>query len=708
MYGAISKKRIKQAAFLATIMIIFVSLVRTQLAWGEEAANAPDSSDIQLMSVDASIFASGTGTEADPYMVDTAAQLEAFRDSVNSGESYAGKFVKLASDVDISGSQWTPIGASVRSGSGLATGSTPFSGTFDGGGHTVSGLAITQTGTQSKGDDHAIGLFGAIMGGTVKDLVIKDANIRCTSSELAGICAGFLSQGGTISGVSTSGSLLAECGCGGIVGKMTLSGTISGCQNSASVRSTGGSGNCGGIAGAAYYTQEGAEMHITDCINTGAITGTNDVGGICGLCCGFISGCKNEGAVTGTSYSVGGIAGEVKCLGGISKCTNSADITNTGTGSPYGTGGIVGWVRYDGAAPAYAASAPITVTDNVNTGSVTTASTIGVGGIAGVLYSAGVISGNENHAKELSGKQFIAGIVGNLQDQGASTLPSTVPEGATVENNVSTTATADMSGALTDQFAYNNDPSIFTVVGNGTQWVATSSATGDTRYATLPFAAEHATDGSTITLIADSNATGMLEAPEGENITLDLNGHNIQFAPDGGITAAGDTVTIQGEGDLFALDDDDKIDPDPELFTLKTGSSGKEGHVLLKGGTYPTDISEYVAPGYEMSTLSAPDAVGNLYEVGAVPTPDKPDQPITPVTPGTADNTNGASGNDDASDGSAKPTEDAVRAETQVGSDPSAEPQLGDDSQTLVALLLLGAAVAAMTAAAAALRLRSR
>lgn len=673
MARTVENKSALRLALLAIAMLLIVCFARTQVAWGE----------------DASIFAGGTGTESDPYLIEDATQLGAFRDSVNAGTTYSGEYVKLTQDVDISGAQWTPIGTSVRSGSGLASGSTPFEGTFDGTGHTVSGLTITQNGTQSQGDDHAIGFFGAVMGGTVENLMLADASVNCSSSELAGIAVGFLSSNGTVNDVSTSGSLKAECGCGAIVGKMTLSGTIADCTNAASVTSTGGSGNCGGIVGAAYYTAEGQQMRITNCTNTGAITGTNDVGGICGLCCGFVSDCKNEGAVTGSSYSVGGICGELKNYGDITHCTNSATVTNTATSSPYGTGGIVGWTRYDGAPPAYAASAPFAVTDNVNTGSVTTASSIGVGGIIGVLYSAGTVTGNENHAATLSGKQFIGGIVGNLQDQGASTLPSSITEGATVENNVSTTAVADMTGALTDQFAYNNDPSLFTVTGNGTTWVATRSSTGDTRYASLAYAAANAADDDTLTLIADSTETAAIEAPTVHDITLDLNGHSIQFAPDAGITTDGDTVTIEGSGDLYALDADGKIASSPKLFTVNDGA------VVLKGGTYPMDVSAYVAPDYQVKTLDAPDAVENQYEVVPVDTtPAVPDEPAEPEAPAATTNP------------TPQPATDAQPAQKPVSGEPT--PQLGDDMQNAAALILTIAALAAGMGAIAAFRLRKR
>ncbi len=676
------RRSIGYTVVLAIVMIAFVCFTRAQMAWGEEEAT--DATAV-ASNANATIFESGTGTEEDPYIIASTDQLIAFRDSVNAGTSYENTFITLGQDLDISSGEWVPIGTSTRHSSGITSDSTPFKGTFDGGGHTISGLAMTQT----SGADYAIGLFGAVMGGTIKNLSISHARVEVPESELAGIAVGLLSDGGTVFGITTSGTITAKCGCGGVVGRMTAKGTIAQCTNSADVTVTGGSGNCGGIVGAAYYTPEGAFMTITDCTNHGTITGINDTGGIAGLCCAFVSGCINDGAITGAGYAVGGIAGELKNYGGISHCTNSAAISNPSSAQPYGTGGIVGWIRYDGAAPAYAVSKPISVTDSLNTGSITTNSGIGVGGIAGALYSAGTVSGNENRAQALSGKQFIGGIVGNLQDQGASSLPASIPEGATVVNNVTTTPPAAMAGAFADTIAYNNDSSLFTVEGNGGAWVAQRSSTGSTAYASLAFAMRDAASGDTITLIANSQDTASLEAPEGHDVTIALGGHSIQLAPQSTITADGNTVTIIGEGDVYALSTGGRVpDAVSTIFLEKTDGSGTPGSIQLKGGTYPTDVSAYAAPGYKVEMLTQPDAAGNKYKVveSEPPVPSEPDPPQTPSMPTAPPNA------------SPMPASNAIPNQTQIASDPTATPQLGDAMGIIMGTLLLVASGAALLA----------
>lgn len=653
------------------------------------------------------IFASGSGTSSDPYRISNTDELLAFRDSVNAGTNYAGEQIALTADLNISGTEWIPIGFSTRSGSGVTGTSTPFAGTFNGNNHTIIGLTITTAGSSSINTNRTLGLFGAVMGGTVQNLLLTDVNLNAPTSELAGGAVGLLGSGGTVSGVQVSGSVQALCGCGGIVGRMTAEGTITSCVNAASVTATGGTGNCGGIVGAAYYSPEGSLMTITDCVNRGTVRGLNDAGGIAGLCCAFVSGCTNEGAVIGSGYATGGIAGEMKNRGCIIHCTNSAAVKNESDASPYGTGGIVGWVRYDGAAPAYALSAPIDIADNLNTGTVSAMTGVGVGGIAGTLYSAGTVTGNENRAASLDGKQFIGGIVGNLQDQGASSLPAAVPEGAHVVNNVSTTPLSSMSGSLADRYAYNNDASLFTVQGNGPAWVAQRSSTGGTPYASLAYAMAGAADGDTITLVADSAETGMLAAQADIDTTIDLNGCDIAFTPNSGISATGDTVTITGTGDVYTRNADGMITTTPVPFITEPGADGTEGRILLEGGTYPTDVAAYVAPGYQEHTLEAPNALGNRYEIVAASTPNQPgsssgsgsttnpSQPMRPVKRPLPLRQPGASA----------PAATQTRA-PQVASGVSMPP-LSDNTGTFaLALALLGSAGTITAAAAVVLRKR--
>lgn len=106
-------------------------------------------------------FAGGNGTEANPYLISNAKELALLAEYVDLGNDTASTYYKLTEDIDVSGgSEWTAIG----------TNSNRFKGTFDGGGHTVSGINI------NKPDEKYQGLFG-IFTGTIKNVGIENSSI---------------------------------------------------------------------------------------------------------------------------------------------------------------------------------------------------------------------------------------------------------------------------------------------------------------------------------------------------------------------------------------------------------------------------------------------------------------------------------------------------------------------------------------------------
>ncbi|MCI7233058.1 MAG: hypothetical protein MR546_03970 [Oscillospiraceae bacterium] len=106
-------------------------------------------------------FAGGNGTEANPYLISNAKELALLAEYVDLGNDTASTYYKLTEDIDVSGgSEWTAIG----------TNSNRFKGTFDGGGHTVSGINI------NKPDEKYQGLFG-ISTGTIKNVGIENSSI---------------------------------------------------------------------------------------------------------------------------------------------------------------------------------------------------------------------------------------------------------------------------------------------------------------------------------------------------------------------------------------------------------------------------------------------------------------------------------------------------------------------------------------------------
>ena len=225
----------------------------------------------------------GGGTKDSPYEIPSLATFEVFRDYINSGKG-DGEYFELTDDIDLGGeiSPWTPIG-------GL---SNPFGGTFDGGGHTISGLNIDS-------DESYLGLFGN-SGGTVKNLGV--------SGEITG-----------------GGSYV-----GGVAGYS--SGTIENCY---SICSVSGGGNVGGITGDNYYGE------ITNCYNAGAVSATSNVGGIAGFNRGTIEKCYSSSAVSASSPQLptcGAIAGK-SSSGEISDCYYLIGTADGGIAGSDQTGG---------------------------------------------------------------------------------------------------------------------------------------------------------------------------------------------------------------------------------------------------------------------------------------------------------------------------------------------------------------------------------
>lgn len=334
--------------------------------------------------------------DAQSYVLQSAEQLAGLADLVNGGNDFAGVTVTLGVSLDLDGREWTPIGRSSRSGGGLAAGSTPFAGVFDGNSKTIAGLAISAT----SGADAGVGLFGAVAGSgaAVKGLTLTDVKVEVASSKALGAVTGLLTDGAMVSDCHVEGGTVSGTqGVGGIVGRGLKTGVVENCSNAAVV--TASSANAGGIAGAMYYDQDPAgagdraPFAVRGCENSGAVKGQSvAVGGIVGLSTTCdISNCTNSGTVTGGGTSVGGIAGEQKFGGTVSGCTNKAAATVSG--NQY-VGGIVGWVRYNGAGSTYNTSLSVTVKDCVNEAPVE--GTNCVAGIVGDIYWSCTLTGCTN------------------------------------------------------------------------------------------------------------------------------------------------------------------------------------------------------------------------------------------------------------------------------------------------------------------------
>ena len=219
------------------------------------------------------------------YTVTSADGLMNIAKLVNGGKTDIN--ITLDTDIDLTGKNWTPIGTSF---------SNKYTGTFDGGGHTIKGLTVTT-------NDQFVGLFGSIgNAGTVKNVMME--GVQITSNHMSGSIGGVVGYSwGTIENCSVSGSVSGTIFVGGVVGAQ-WEGSITGCSSSATVK---GMVHVGGVVG---QTDVGATL--TACYATGNVTiEINPAKNIaCGSLVGMNAGssllaCYATGNVTSTGSSTG-------------------------------------------------------------------------------------------------------------------------------------------------------------------------------------------------------------------------------------------------------------------------------------------------------------------------------------------------------------------------------------------------------------------
>ncbi|WP_300257797.1 GLUG motif-containing protein [uncultured Alistipes sp.] len=256
------------------------------------------------------------------YTVTSAEGLKNIAKLVNE-QWNLGINITLTADIDLSGTNWTPIGIDYNH---------QYAGTFDGGDHTITGLTVTTS-------DQYAGLFGYIgSGGKVMNVVLEDVQI--TSDNSSGSVGGVAGNSwGTIENCSVSGSVSGTTFAGGVVGSQ-WGGSITGCSSSATVK---GVIFAGGIAG---ETNSGASL--TGCYATDDVTVENDgtnnshAGGVVGYNGGgTLTACYATGSVTGSGSGtiyVGGVTGSNN-LGTLTACYHAKRNINGPNGT---TGGVVG------------------------------------------------------------------------------------------------------------------------------------------------------------------------------------------------------------------------------------------------------------------------------------------------------------------------------------------------------------------------------
>lgn len=322
----------------------------------------------------------GEGTQASPYVITKASQIDALADDVNAGNDYKGKYITLGNDIDMSASTmaYTPVGSSED---------TPFRGTFNGAGYTIKNLTI------NVGAENFQGLFG------MTDTVSTITNVKMDKVNIT-------------TGGNYTGSVAGKCS-GAMTDITVTNATITATNYCAA-----------GVVG--YFNGPA----LTNCSFTGAITGAGENGGVAGTIAGYAvaSNLQAHGTLTVSSVansmwkSVGGVAASTlpgkNCAAVLSDSYSDMAITSQ-VASPV-VGGVVGEIlqstvqRCFNAGPISAASA---------TSGTTTSGA--VGGIAGNIYGGYLYdSYNGNIVLNGASSNHVGGIIGYVSNPAYSTSSS--------------------------------------------------------------------------------------------------------------------------------------------------------------------------------------------------------------------------------------------------------------------------------------------
>ena len=225
----------------------------------------------------------GSGTQTDPYQIGSGAELAWLANAVNNASSGTKFYVVLTDDIDLGNQPWTPIGKDFHE----------FSGVFDGKGHVVEGLKVSNVADA--------GLFGVANGAAIKNLVVR-GSVTGTGNA-AGILAKAKNEACTIENCGNEAAVTVTKSsggyAGGILGSTSTDVQIARCYNRSAVTSTGStySSRAGGIVG---YINGNGDAKVNTCYNTGNITSDSYAAGVFAGFGGYnltVSSCYNTGKI---------------------------------------------------------------------------------------------------------------------------------------------------------------------------------------------------------------------------------------------------------------------------------------------------------------------------------------------------------------------------------------------------------------------------
>lgn len=309
----------------------------------------------------ATAYAGGDGSQNNPYLIETAAQLAFLAQEANSKEEYtwpeSPKYFKLTANINLKGYEWTPIGTVYKR----------FVGSFDGDGHVIVNLNVK--------DAWYAGLFGWIQNGaTVKNLVIRNASVSSVSQDsesvsphnpqaYSGIVAAYCSAGCTISNCKVDGTVTSDYCVGGVVGYTDNSskdydGSIKSCTADVicSVANSAKDAYCGGIAGILSVKLDACTVRgkVDGTVSAGGLVGWLSSGGVIGSDYGHVNYVYADVSLSSVCipnmayYDVGGLVGSASYGTKISSCymygrvwcAEGLELTDV---APIYVGGVIGY-----------------------------------------------------------------------------------------------------------------------------------------------------------------------------------------------------------------------------------------------------------------------------------------------------------------------------------------------------------------------------
>lgn len=283
-----------------------------------------------LLLVSPAAAAGGSGTEADPYIITTAAELQSIQNNL-------AAYYRLGADIDLSGVTWTPIGST----------SAPFTGQLDGNDKTIKNLALSSTIT-------SVGFFGCITSGAViKNIIFQDCTVY-TSSYQCGVIIGSI----VASSASSETVLISNIDCvrcsaiadlhyvGCLVGVISAAVEISDCDVSYSIAESTSSYAVGCISGGC---SNALSVQITNCKvlyshtraktqNVGCFLGQGRAGSVVVI---DSSSAQNSIAECTNGFSVGCFLGQ--CAGASSIKVSNSNVLNCLAKGTDNIGGVIGY-----------------------------------------------------------------------------------------------------------------------------------------------------------------------------------------------------------------------------------------------------------------------------------------------------------------------------------------------------------------------------